>query len=851
MKRLTKYLGPLISIVLFCAALWVLHYELKQYHYQGVMASLEQISRSHLLLALAITVVNYIVLTGYDSLAFRYIQHRLEYRKIAFTSFIGYAFSNNIGLSMLAGSSVRYRLYSAWGLTAFDIAKVVAFYTITLWLGLFSLAGLVFLLEPVSIPAWIHLPFSSLRPVGFLLLLCLLIYFLASTFRHKPITVRGWEFSFPSPGMSALQVAVSSLDWALGGAVLYVLLPSPGNLSFPFFLGIYLLGQLAGLVSQVPGGLGVFESVALVGLSYYFPAHHILGSLLAFRLIYYLLPLGTAAVLLSLYEFAGKRSGLLRFVCAFGEWIPDLVPRVFALMVFIGGVILLFSGATPEVGWRLAFLREILPLPVIEFSHFFGSLAGVCLLFLARGLQLRLDAAYALTAFMLLAGILASLLKGLDYEEAAILGVMLLVLLPSRKYFYRKASLLEEWFTLRWAVRIALVFVASFWLIAFSYKHLEIKDQMWWSFTFSGNAPRSLRATVGAAVVCLLFGLARLFKPASPRGTQTSKAMEQETVRLIVALSPSTMANLALLGDKLFLFSKSMRSFIMYGIEGRSRVAMGDPVGPKEEWSELVWSFYERCDRHGTWPVFYQVGLEGLPLYIDLGLSVLKLGEEARVHLHGFSLEGKERKNFRNVRNRFEKEGFSFTIFGKSKVPGILPQLEEISNAWLREKNTREKRFSLGSFSPEYMGCFPCAVIKKGDSILAFANLWLGAEKEELSVDLMRYLPDSPADIMEYLFIRLMLWGKDQGYHWFNLGMAPLSGLEYRTLAPAWSRVGALIFQHGEHFYNFQGLRRYKEKFDPVWEPKYLACPDGLTVPRVLANIASLVSGGVRGVLAK
>jgi len=101
---------------------------------------------------------------------------------------------------------------------------------------------------------------------------------------------------------------------------------------------------------------------------------------------------------------------------------------------------------------------------------------------------------------------------------------------------------------------------------------------------------------------------------------------------------------------------------------------------------------------------------------------------------------------------------------------------------------------------------------------------------------------------MEYLYVMLMLWGREQGYQWFNLGMAPFSGLESHALAPAWTRLGALLYTHGGQLYNFQGLRRFKDKFDPVWEAKYLASPGGTVPPRVLANIATLVSGGMRGV---
>jgi phosphatidylglycerol lysyltransferase len=141
--------------------------------------------------------------------------------------------------------------------------------------------------------------------------------------------------------------------------------------------------------------------------------------------------------------------------------------------------------------------------------------------------------------------------------------------------------------------------------------------------------------------------------------------------------------------------------------------------------------------------------------------------------------------------------------------------------------------------------------VRSKQEIVAFANVLQGAEKYELSVDLMRHLPSIQGGIMDYLFVELMLWGKKEGFEWFNLGMAPLSGLQDSVLAPLWERTGAFVFEHGEHFYNFQGLRQYKEKFVPVWEPKYLATRGGLMLPRILTNVASLISAGPKGIVSK
>jgi phosphatidylglycerol lysyltransferase len=197
------------------------------------------------------------------------------------------------------------------------------------------------------------------------------------------------------------------------------------------------------------------------------------------------------------------------------------------------------------------------------------------------------------------------------------------------------------------------------------------------------------------------------------------------------------------------------------------------------------------------------------------------------------------------------REGCWFEVIPTEGVPAVLDELAAISDHWLEHKNTREKRFSLGRFDPTYLMRMPVAVIRREKRIVAFANIWAGGDHHELSVDLMRYDDGAPPTAMDALFTELMLWGRTQGYAWFSLGMAPLSGFEHHRLAPLWNRLGALLFRYGEHFYNFQGLRDFKEKFDPVWEPRYLAAPGGLSVPLVLTRVAALVNGGVTGTVTR
>ena len=847
LRRIAPYARPLLVLALFAVALRILQNTLAHYHYREMVGYLGQLPAGQVALAAALTMAGYLVMTGYDTLAFRYIRHPLPYLKIALASFVGYAFNNNVGLSGLVGGSLRYRMYNAWRLTAVEIAKVIAFCTVSFWLGFVILGGVFFILSPPAIPAAMHLPFTSIRLLGGLLLLPAIAYTIRIAIRREPVRIRQWEFELPSLGLFAGQVVISSLDWMLAASVLYILLPDSLPLTFVHFLGIFLLGQIAGVLSNIPGGLGVFEAVTLLFLAPYFSASAILGSLVAFRAVYYFFPLMVATLLLAIHEIIEKREGVAKAWKIFGRWAPGIAPQLLAFSTFIGGAVLLLSGATPALQGRVYWLRRVVPLPVVEISHFFGSLAGAALLVLARGLQRRLDAAYHLTVGVLGIGILLQLFKGGDWEEAVILGMMLFALVASRRHFVRKASLLNDGFSPGWIAAILLVLITSAWLGFFSYRHVEYSSDLWWRFSFRADAPRFLRASVGVLGALLLFAIQRLLRPmaAEPRLPSID---EIERAAAIARNDDHSQSNLAMLGDKPLLFSDDGRAFIMYGVEGRSWIAMGDPVGDDDQKQELIWKFRELCDVHAGWPVFYEVGRRSVHFYLDLGLSLLKIGEEARVALPDFSLDGANRKWLRKMQRRVEADGCRFEI---APADSVLPQLRTISDAWLHEKKTREKGFSLGFFAEHYVRRFPIAVVRKGEHIVAFANVWTTGTRQELSVDIMRQTPEAPAGVMDYMFLQMMLWGQSEGYRWFNLGMAPLSGLENRSLGSVWSRVGSLAYRYGEDYYNFQGLRQYKEKFDPSWEPTYLASPGGLALPRILTNLAALISGGLRGVIAK
>lgn len=305
-KKLLHHLSSLLGFFLLGISLWAIAHELRQYNYRDIFSSLLALPTSRLYLSIGFTILSYLGLATYDTLALRYIGHPLVWTKSVFTGFISAAATNTVGFAFLTGSAIRYRFYSAWGVSAIAIAQVIAFENVSFWLGLFAVSGMMFLLNPLVIPPQLHLPFISVRPLGIVFLLLVAAYLLGSIVSKKPLKIREHDFRFPSVQIAIAQIAISSLDWILTGAVLYVLLPSTTPLSYLSFLGIYLLAMTGGVVSNVPSGLGVFESIILLLLAPQVPAAAVLGSLLAYRAVYYLLPLGVATGLLGVYEIRAR-----------------------------------------------------------------------------------------------------------------------------------------------------------------------------------------------------------------------------------------------------------------------------------------------------------------------------------------------------------------------------------------------------------------------------------------------------------------------------------------------------------------------------------------------------------------
>ena len=842
-ERLQRALPAVLGLVLFFIALEVLRRELHRVTWRSLSTDVLNTPPLQLLAAAILVAVNYAVMTGYDFIAFSYIGRKLPRWRVAIASFIAYSISYNIGFSVLWGTSVRYRFYSRWGVTVEELSRIVFSNTVTFWLGLMALGGLSVALGPLpdTLPVFAS---RFVKPTGWILVAASVGYLLATAIRRNPIRIRHIVLPLPTTRLALWQFAVSTVDWMLAVSVFYVLLPR-NQAPFLAVLGAFLAAQILGLASHVPGGVGIFEGLMVLLLEPYFASEQIVPALVIYRAIFYLAPLSVALVLLVGDEIRRRKAHAAKVRAYLGRLTERLAPMLLATFTFLGGLVLLFSGATPVAPGRLALINRLLPLTIIETSHLVGSAAGAALLLLSHGLARRLDAAYYFTVVTMTVGIATSLLKSGGYEAALFLICFLFLLYRSRPAFDRKAAFFAARFSASWIAAVVAAVAASVWLGLFAFKHVEYSNSLWWQFETNAEASRFLRGSVAASTIVLLFAIGRLLGLA-PHETDPPTDADLEAAGLIIARQDSTRPNLVYLRDKAILFDDRREGFVMYDVYGRTWVALGDPVCAPVQMPEMIRLFLEKCDDFGGTPVFYEVGTTWLHHYVDFGLTFIKLGEEGTVDLESFNMDGSAGSKFRQVIRRLERDGGVFRMLPPSEVPSVMNQLQAVSEDWLEKRAGSEKQFSLGFFDKGYVSRFPVAVIERGGQIQAFATIWEGATKQELSVDLMRFSHDAPRDIMEALFVHLMKWGKTEGYRWFSLGMAPMSGFEQSPVAPLWTKAGLFLYEHGESIYNFQGLRAFKEKFKPEWHPRYLAYPGGLKLPRILADIAALIAGGYR-----
>ncbi|HTI38487.1 MAG TPA: phosphatidylglycerol lysyltransferase domain-containing protein [Vicinamibacterales bacterium] len=799
--------------VLFAVVVWLSWHTLRQIHTRDFRVALRALHPQWIAIAGLLTILNVAVMGWYDVVAFRHTRararERWRYGAVAF------AWSNFLTLGPLAGPAIRFWLYRPSVDGVSDLSAGIVSITVAFASGLAGWAIAIGVLRS-----------APLAVIAAAALACAAV--IAWTGRAAGARFERFAAVASTPARALAFALVGWLDWLLAGTVFVACLHAGGFTGRAIdALGPFFFGQVLGLASLIPGGFGTADAYWLTHVP--LAESTTAAALMAYRFVYYIGPWAIASLLL--LRWATRRSTERR----------DVGRRSIAGLVGGAGVLIMLSAASPALHARLLLLEKIMPLPLVEAGQLAAALAGLLLLVLARGLGRGYRAAFRATRLLLVIAAGASILKGLDWEESLVL-VFVAIAASSQSAIFDRPSR-GDWLEGS-DLAVACGALALFFTFGFVAHNLQPATLSRVArFGYHLQSARFLRTGASLVLAVSAAGLYLFLRPRVEFEPPTEREI-QAALDFIGRYGSSTTPLMVANRDK-SIFAND-HGLCLYRTIGPYLAVFADPVvtcaADRPAFLEALFEFAGDIDRR---PLFYQVSLDWIPLLHDRGYHFFKLGEEAVVPMDRVTDQGHAGKETRQTLRRAERDGVAFRILAPFEVEAVLPQLRAISDDWLRTKGVTERQFSIGAFSDDYIASCRCAIVEQRTPprILAFANLLEGPRREELSVDLMRSRSDGPR-VMDFLITSLLLEARRVGYQRFNLGMAPLASVGEQQGAHVREQLGRLIFQRGEHWYNFQGVRFYKQKFNPDWVPRYMAYQSTLEWPVAAASVSALIAGG-------
>ncbi len=787
-----------------------------------------------LLLIFLVTFASVLPMILYDVILVRILRLKVSKRELAEQSFIANSFSNLIGFGGLIGAMLRTYFFHKFEQDKRKLLGVIAS------VSLFYLTGISLLSWIVTI-CYRHYPlFANTRwlyfaviGIGLYLPVFIIIHMVKSNKDNQAMI---------TPYFSIKLVMVSVIEWL---AVFFAIFVISRILGIPITLKnlfpVYIVAACAGIISMIPGGLGSFDIVFIWGMQdLHIPEEKVLVLLLFYRIGYYFIPfLISIGLFVKLYWERWNKSW---------NYLPKAIIQglshvILTMLVFLSGLILLLSASVPGIMSRIRIAQELLSFPIINVSHQLTVAAGFLLLGLSRGIEYSVKRTYDLTMLALILAALFSIFKGIDYEEAIFLIIVALLLRISKGQFYRESYVLT-WGKTIFDIMVIAIITSMYILIG--YVNLPISKiafpEKFLPYVIVDYRDLFSSALIGLVIASTILFVGYLISLPKKWKFEKSIGPEQEIINHLSVYQGKVLSHLIFLHDKYIFWNNKKNVLVPFQKYADKLVILGDPIGEKHEISNAIEEFQEIADLHGFTPVFYQVSDDMLPYLHGHGFAFFKLGEEAFVDLRDFSLAGNKMKGLRALKNKFNREKYIFELLEPPFSTVLLEELRGISDQWLQGR--KEKGFSLGFFDEKYLNKAPIAIVRdENEQIQGFLSImYVYDHKKTISVDLMRIRPESPAGTIDFLFLSLIDWAKEQGYDRFNMGMAPLANVGLSRFSFLSEKIAAQIFLHGHFIYHFQGLRKFKEKYTDIWEPKYLAYRRKSSLPMIMAQITLLIS---------
>lgn len=780
----------------------------------------------------------------YDYFFIRSQQIDLPKRKIFGVAWVANSFNGVFGFGGLIGAGVRGMMYKEYTNNSSKLVIGIG------WLAPAAVMGLSifsFLVIIHVFPVWELLADKKwLWPVLIGIFLFFPIYVGLAAYRKN---------EFFTPKLTLQYSLVSVIEWFGAGLVMYLALKAVGApISFGQAFGLYTVAAVTGVISLIPGGFGSFDLMVLSGGQLLgAESSLLLTALLMYRFAYYIIPLIFGLIIAAfemsstvmkkvedknlvapIVEISGLVWALQRMVLRnIGNWsLP--------LLSLITGAFLVFIPIFDIIAYH-SVQKSRLSLLSIDFYNVLLFALGITCWFFMKEMYYRTKRGLYITCITLSFAII--LLVG--QSENAIIGMLaafhLLVLYLLRGQFKRH-SLPFSAASIRGLLYVNLIAFLIF--VFFTRSTLILLDY-----------PKPLYGIYGigltSCLVACVYAIAAVFLFGRKHHVKIGEAYDEEKLdRFFAEHGGHVLSHLGYLGDKRFLFSDDGKAMVQFATAGNRMVVLGDPQGEAASFDSLLVKLQEEADYYGYRCVFYQISGDNMALYHDMGYTFFKLGEEAIVDLDTFTISGKKRAGLRSSFNRFDKKGYTFEVYNPPYSDAFWEDIKAVSDAWLGGK--KEKRFSLGFFDKSYLSKAPIAVMKNSEGkITAFMTIMPVYQEDVISIDLMRHLPDEPSGEIDVMFIHLFQWAKEQGYRYFNLGMAPLSNVGNMKKAFLGERIAAAVFNNVQYLYGFKGLRDFKNKYYPKWSGKYLAYRSSYSLASAMIQVVRLIGGKKRRVFYK
>ena len=809
-SRVFKYA---LTITILSIVLTMAWKELHSLRWLDVKNTSASVPGRELLLCLLLTFCAIASMGFYDALAIPSGKNRVSFHARWLVGIFAFAWSNLLSVGGLAGPTIRFFLYRRLGLENREVIFGLSIHYLAAVFGLGAWMLAVFTPLPT------HWSFAQVLLSQTLLALCfsVLIAFLFTRLVARWMMAR-LQNRYPDMDLYQppfiLLALVSFADWTFTYYAFELLVNATaqntlGNpQSATFFIGI-----LVGFASLLPAGLGAADSVWLHFLLREMNAANAAATILLYRVIFYFIPWFLAAFSGYIY--------LTRTMNRLHEWHR----RIVATAVAIGAGLLLLSGALPAMPERMKWLSKITPLSLIEVSHLLSVSLAAIMLFTVRGLLRGYRSAMLLTLGLLSASVLTHLLKGWDLEESSIALILIFMLLISQRQFTRRGS-----FSLGWELLLG-IFAGMFCLYTFTgfaaFENVHYHSELWTKIAARADASRFLRSLPVLFLIGVVFIVREAMKPKRHKDYAIKDDIEraEKFARLHAETADSLLIGG---GDKAVWFWSPEgvdRGLVLYQHSDDNLMVYKDPlVDDPSARRELLRAFMQFCAEKDLDPIFSMISVKWLDVLHDFGFRFVKLTQEAIIDLKQFTLAGGSRSSWRYTLRNAEKKGIHYEVLQAPHSADVVAQCRAVSDDWLQAKGGSEMQFSACYFSDAYLQRNPLGVARdENNNIVAFVNILIARPEGCATFDFMRYRPGVLNALMDFVILKTALHCQELGCSSLSLGGAALSSVGREKSSFLVERGLRLFSLQAERVYNYQGLYNYKNKFDPQWQPRYLA----------------------------